>query len=87
MLDQLQALVWIRENIVDYRGNPSRVTAMGHSAGGASVGLLLVIPQAQGQFKYCRQHHCVVKVENCTMDLDISLEGLNFDFSSNRGHI
>ena len=48
MLDMVQALRWIQENIVYFRGDPSRVTIDGHSAGGCSVGLLLLSPLAKG---------------------------------------
>lgn len=42
--DQLTALRWVRDNIADYGGNPSRVTLMGESAGAISVQNLLLSP-------------------------------------------
>lgn len=50
LLDQIQALKWVKENIADYGGNPSDVTIFGESAGGFSVGLLSLIPQNKGLF-------------------------------------
>lgn len=50
LLDQIQALKWIKENIADYGGNPNDVTIFGESAGGFSVGLLTLIPQNKGLF-------------------------------------
>ena len=50
LLDQIQALKWVSENIQRFRGDPTKVTVVGHSAGGASVGLLLVVPQADGEY-------------------------------------
>ena len=48
MLDQVQALKWVKENIRDFGGDPNKVTIFGLSAGGASVGLQLVSPLSKG---------------------------------------
>ncbi|XP_059172208.1 cholinesterase 1-like [Physella acuta] len=50
LLDQLEALRWIQHNIHHFGGDPSRVTIDGHSAGGCSVGLLMLMPMAKGLF-------------------------------------
>ena len=49
--DQIAALQWVRENITAFGGDPENVTIMGESAGGMSVGVLLVSPPAQALFK------------------------------------
>jgi para-nitrobenzyl esterase len=51
LLDQLQALRWVRENITRFGGNPSRVTVMGQSAGAVDICLLMASPMAAGLFQ------------------------------------
>jgi len=48
LLDQAATLRWVNENIAAFRGDPDRVTIFGHSVGAASVGLLMIVPQAAG---------------------------------------
>ena len=48
MLDMVQALRWVRDNIAFFNGDPNQVTIDGHSAGGCSVGFLLMSPLAKG---------------------------------------
>ena len=51
LLDQIEALRWIRRNIRGFGGDPERVTVFGESAGGGSVSLLPLIPAAKGLFR------------------------------------
>jgi para-nitrobenzyl esterase len=51
LLDQLQALEWVRDNIAHFGGDPSRVTVMGQSAGAVDVCLLMASPLAAGLFE------------------------------------
>lgn len=44
LTDQITALRWVRDNIADYGGDPTRITVMGESAGGATVQNLLISP-------------------------------------------
>lgn len=50
LLDQIEALRWIKRNIGAFGGDPSKVTIAGESAGGLSVMYLMAAPDARGLF-------------------------------------
>ncbi|XP_072043128.1 acetylcholinesterase-like [Amphiura filiformis] len=50
MLDQIEAMKWVRDNIADFGGSPDRVTIFGMSAGGSSVSLQTLSPLSRGLF-------------------------------------
>eukprot|EP00008_Paramoeba_atlantica_P013234 CAMPEP_0201480094 /NCGR_PEP_ID=MMETSP0151_2-20130828/4659_1 /ASSEMBLY_ACC=CAM_ASM_000257 /TAXON_ID=200890 /ORGANISM="Paramoeba atlantica, Strain 621/1 / CCAP 1560/9" /LENGTH=536 /DNA_ID=CAMNT_0047861849 /DNA_START=76 /DNA_END=1686 /DNA_ORIENTATION=+ len=50
ILDQREALIWVRDNIVNFGGDPNRVTLFGQSAGGISVSIHLTTPLSFGLF-------------------------------------
>ena len=68
LLDQLEALRWVRENIAAFGGDPARVTLMGHSAGAVDACLLMVSPLAAGLF-----HRAILHSGECqaTLTADI----------------
>jgi len=50
LLDQIQALEWVKRNIAAFGGDPGNVTIAGESAGGLSVMYLMATPGAHGLF-------------------------------------
>lgn len=50
LLDQIEALRWVKNNIAAFGGDPTNVTIMGEFAGGLSIVYLLASPPARGLF-------------------------------------
>jgi para-nitrobenzyl esterase len=51
LLDQIEALRWVRRNAAAFGGDPERVMLFGHSSGGSAVLDLLASPLARGLFQ------------------------------------
>ncbi|XP_073973391.1 carboxylic ester hydrolase-like [Rhodnius prolixus] len=51
--DQNMALVWVRNNIANFGGDPRQVTLIGESTGGASVHYHMLSPMSRGLFHRC----------------------------------
>jgi para-nitrobenzyl esterase len=51
LLDQVEALRWVRDNIGAFGGDPGNVTVFGESAGGGSILHLMAMPSARGLFR------------------------------------
>ena len=50
MLDQVEALKWVKDNNANFGGNLNKVTIFGQSAGATSVSLQLLTPLSNGLF-------------------------------------
>lgn len=55
-MDIIAALQWVKENIAGFGGNPTNVSAAGHSAGATAILCLLCMPPAQGTFQRAILH-------------------------------
>lgn len=53
MLDCVRALEWVRDNIENFGGDPSRVLIFGESGGGRKTSTAMVMPPAKGLFNRC----------------------------------
>lgn len=51
LLDQIQALKWIKANIAAFGGDADNIIVAGDTAGATSICLLSVMPEAKGLFK------------------------------------
>jgi len=51
LLDQAQALQWVKENVSSFGGDPNKITIAGESAGSISVSALMASPLSRNLFR------------------------------------
>ena len=51
LLDMQKSLLWVKENIKNFGGDPDNITISGHSAGGRDVMAMLISPVFKGLFQ------------------------------------
>ena len=73
-LDLVLALDWIRKNIAEFGGDPSRVLIFGQSGGGAKCAALMATPAAHGLF------HRVMTMSGQ------QIKGASIEIASDRAH-
>lgn len=81
LLDQLQALKWVKQNIREFGGNPDLITVMGQSAGAVDICLLMASPLSQGLFQ-----RAILESGECqdTLNEDIRTP-INYNFIATTG--
>ncbi len=63
MMDQIAALRWVNAEIVNFGGNPKKITIFGESAGAGSVSCLTYSPLARGKVPVELQSHRVIHLK------------------------
>jgi para-nitrobenzyl esterase len=72
MLDVVAALQWVKDNIINFGGDPDNVTIFGQSGGAAKVTTLMAMPSAKGLFhKAIAQSSSTIRV--ATMEYSAQL--------------
>lgn len=81
LLDQIAALLWLRENIAEFGGDPNSITLVGHGTGAIFANLLLISPVANKKGNgYCRVA-CLRLLRSLNIKRTLSCRGTrNFHF-------
>src|SRR6185437_15707498 len=81
LMDQMQALKWVKENIRALGGDPNQITVMGQSSGAVDICLMMASPLANGLFQ-----RAILESGECqdTLNEDIRTP-LNYNFIDTTG--
>ncbi|ESO11395.1 hypothetical protein HELRODRAFT_91416, partial [Helobdella robusta] len=60
--DVLMALKWVNENIRAFRGDPTKLTLLGHGVGASMAGMLMTMPSTRGVSVYMCVFACVYPI-------------------------
>jgi para-nitrobenzyl esterase len=88
LMDQIQALKWVKNNIDNFGGDPDNVTIFGGSAGAISVNLLMLAPQARGLFHRAISQSGFGRLEMLPLRAEgdaLSMEKFGLEIAKNHG--
>lgn len=57
LVDQIAALLWVKENIAEFGGDPDTVTLFGHGTGAVCANLLMLSPVIQQEHNKSKKMH------------------------------
>jgi len=81
LADQQAALRWVRDNVAEFGGDPTKVTIAGESAGAMSVCDHLVAPESAGLFRAA-----ILQSGPCQAQADrVTAQQISTDYASNAG--
>lgn len=65
--DMVMGLKWVQENILQFGGNPKKVTLFGEGSGGETVHLLTLVEKYSSEY-YSPRYVRIVHDPNCSLD-------------------
>jgi carboxylesterase type B len=72
------AVVWVRENIAEFGGDPKRITIVGHHTGATLVNLFLLSPISKGTKRRIQQIKTFPFVKLSDISVSAQCIGISF---------